>query len=98
MQDLMAALPQFDFVFANTPEDGGVWIQGPPGGKPGVGDEEDEDEDWGDKEDEDWGDWNYEDKENFGNGKEKNKGGKLKGRGKGREFTNFSRSTKNYLA
>ena len=71
MQDFIAALPQFDFVFANTPEDGGVWIRGPPGGKDEGGDE-DEDEEWGDKEDYDWSDWN-EDKENFGNGKEKSK-------------------------
>ncbi len=33
MQDLMNALPGFDFVFASTPENGNVWIKDPPGGK-----------------------------------------------------------------
>ena len=68
----MAALPQFDFVFGNTPEDGGVWIRDPAGGKEdGDKDDEDsgdkEDGDWGDKEDGDWGNWGD---------KEKNKGSK----------------------
>tara|TARA_B100001093_G_scaffold2499_4_gene2512 strand:+ start:5442 stop:8339 length:2898 start_codon:yes stop_codon:yes gene_type:complete len=33
MQDLMDALPEFEFVFASTPESGNVWYQDPPGGK-----------------------------------------------------------------
>ena len=33
MQDLMDALPGFDFVFGSTPESGNVWIKDPPGGK-----------------------------------------------------------------
>ena len=33
MQDLVAALPEFEFVFASTPESGNVWYQDPPGGK-----------------------------------------------------------------
>ena len=32
-QDLMDALPGFDFVFASTPENNNVWIKDPPGGK-----------------------------------------------------------------
>ena len=32
MVDLMAALPDFDFIFADTPEAGGVWMLDPPGG------------------------------------------------------------------
>ena len=88
MQDLMAALPQFDFVFGNTPEDGGVWIRGPPGGK-GDGDEDDEDdEDWGDKEDGDYGDkedgdwWNWDDKEkDKGRKKSKKKSKQAKNKG-----------------
>ena len=32
-QDLMNALPTFDFVFASTPENNNVWIRDPPGGK-----------------------------------------------------------------
>ena len=28
----MAALPDFDFIFADTPEAGGVWMLDPPGG------------------------------------------------------------------
>ena len=32
MQDLVAALPDFDFIFADTPEAGGVWMLDPPGG------------------------------------------------------------------
>ncbi|MED5308780.1 MAG: YHYH protein, partial [Candidatus Thermoplasmatota archaeon] len=32
-QDLMNALPGFDFVFASTPESNNVWIKDPPGGK-----------------------------------------------------------------
>ncbi|GIR33971.1 MAG: hypothetical protein CM15mP47_1970 [Methanobacteriota archaeon] len=32
-QDLMNALPTFDFVFASTPESNNVWIKDPPGGK-----------------------------------------------------------------
>ena len=85
MQDLMAALPQFDFVFASTPEDGGVWIRGPPGGK-GEDDEDDEDYggkedgDYGDKEDGDW--WNWDDKEkNKGRKKSKKKGKQAKNKG-----------------
>ena len=31
--DLMNALPEFEFVFAKTPEDKNVWIRDPPGGK-----------------------------------------------------------------
>ncbi|MBQ70996.1 MAG: hypothetical protein CMA65_05870 [Euryarchaeota archaeon] len=33
MQDLVDALPEFEFVFASTPESGNVWYQDPPGGK-----------------------------------------------------------------
>ena len=33
MQDLMNALPEFEFVFASTPENNNVWIRDPPGGK-----------------------------------------------------------------
>ena len=33
MQDLTTALPEFDFVFASTPEENNVWIKDPPGGK-----------------------------------------------------------------
>ena len=33
MQDLMAALPNFEFVFASSPEPNNVWIRDPPGGK-----------------------------------------------------------------
>lgn len=33
MQDLMATLTEFDFVFASSPESGNVWIRDPPGGK-----------------------------------------------------------------
>ena len=33
MQDLVDALPGFDFVFGSTPESGNVWIKDPPGGK-----------------------------------------------------------------
>jgi len=33
IQDLMDALPSFEFVFASTPESGNVWIRDPPGGK-----------------------------------------------------------------
>ena len=33
MQDLMSQLPEFEFVFADSPEDGNVWIRDPPGGK-----------------------------------------------------------------
>lgn len=63
MQDLMASLPQFDFVFAIAPEEGGVWLRDSPGGKD-HGDESNNDggdtEDglWGDKEDGDWLNWN----------------------------------------
>ena len=92
MQDLMAALPQFDFVFGNTPEDGGVRISGPPGGKEdasslGVLQDGDEDnEDWGDKEDGDWGDKEDGDWGNWGD-KEKNKGSK-KAKKKGKQAKN----------
>ena len=87
MRDLMAALPQFDFVFANAPEDGGVWMRDPPGGK-GDGDkgdtgdtgDKDDTGDWGDKEDGDWGDWDG-DKEDWSGDKEKWNGDKEKGRG-----------------
>ena len=77
MQDLMAALPQFDFVFGNTPEDGGVWIRGPPGGKE---DGDEDDEDWGDKEDGDWGNWGDKEK-NKGSKKAKKKGKQAKNKG-----------------
>ena len=30
--DLIDALPEFEFVFASTPEAGDVWIRDPPGG------------------------------------------------------------------
>ncbi len=33
MQDLMQALPNYDFFFPNTPESNGVWVRDPPGGK-----------------------------------------------------------------
>ena len=33
MQDLIEALPDFEFIFAETPEEGGVWVRDPPGGK-----------------------------------------------------------------
>ena len=33
MQDLMGALPEFEFVFVQSPEDGSVWVRDPPGGK-----------------------------------------------------------------
>tara|TARA_B110000444_G_scaffold60463_1_gene56430 strand:+ start:77031 stop:79952 length:2922 start_codon:yes stop_codon:yes gene_type:complete len=33
MQDLVDALPEFEFIFASTPESGNVWYQDPPGGK-----------------------------------------------------------------
>ncbi|OUV39345.1 MAG: hypothetical protein CMA18_002785 [Methanobacteriota archaeon] len=33
MQDLMDALPEFEFVFASAPESNDVWIRDPPGGK-----------------------------------------------------------------
>ena len=33
MQDLIEALPDFEFIFAETPEEGGVWVLDPPGGK-----------------------------------------------------------------
>jgi predicted esterase len=33
MQDLVDALPEFEFVFASTPESGNIWYQDPPGGK-----------------------------------------------------------------
>tara|TARA_B100000530_G_scaffold136130_1_gene85065 strand:- start:10428 stop:12155 length:1728 start_codon:yes stop_codon:yes gene_type:complete len=33
MQDLMEALPDFEFIFAEAPEDGGVWVRDPPDGK-----------------------------------------------------------------
>lgn len=33
MQDLVDALPEFEFVFASTPESNNVWIRDPPGGK-----------------------------------------------------------------
>ena len=33
MQDLIEALPEFEFIFAETSEDGGVWVRDPPGGK-----------------------------------------------------------------
>ena len=33
MQDLMDALPEFEFIFASAPESNNVWIRDPPGGK-----------------------------------------------------------------
>ncbi|DAC42905.1 MAG TPA: hypothetical protein D7I00_00425, partial [Candidatus Poseidoniales archaeon] len=33
MQDLVDAMPEFEFVFASTPENNNVWIRDPPGGK-----------------------------------------------------------------
>ena len=33
MQDLQNALPEFEFIFAQSPENGGVWINDVPGGK-----------------------------------------------------------------
>ena len=30
--DFIDALPEFEFVFASTPEAGDVWIRDPPGG------------------------------------------------------------------
>lgn len=33
VQDLMASLPTYEFVFASTPETGNLWIRDPPGGK-----------------------------------------------------------------
>ena len=33
MQDLMNELTEFEFVFVDTPEDNGVWVRDPPGGK-----------------------------------------------------------------
>ena len=33
MQDLMASLSDYEFVFASTPESNNVWIRDPPGGK-----------------------------------------------------------------
>lgn len=33
MQDLMEELTEFEFVFVDTPEDNGVWVRDPPGGK-----------------------------------------------------------------
>ena len=33
MQDLVDALPEFEIIFASTPESGNVWYQDPPGGK-----------------------------------------------------------------
>ena len=33
MQDLMASLSDYEFVFASTPENNNVWIRDPPGGK-----------------------------------------------------------------
>ena len=33
MQDLMDELTEFEFVFVDTPEDDGVWVRDPPGGK-----------------------------------------------------------------
>lgn len=33
MKDLMYELPEFEFVFVDSPEDGHVWIRDPPGGK-----------------------------------------------------------------
>ena len=32
IQDLIQALPNWDFVFATSPESGGLWINDPPGG------------------------------------------------------------------
>ena len=38
MKNLMASLDsnKYEFVFANTPENNGVWIKDPPGGKEGI--------------------------------------------------------------
>ena len=33
MQDLIEALPEFEFIFAETREEGEVWVRDPPGGK-----------------------------------------------------------------
>jgi predicted esterase len=33
MQDLIESLPEFEFIFAETREEGGVWVRDPPGGK-----------------------------------------------------------------
>lgn len=33
MQDLIEALPEFEFIFVQAPEDGSVWVRDPPGGK-----------------------------------------------------------------
>ena len=44
MQDLRNALPEFEFIFAQSPEQGGVWINDVPGGK----DSYTEDRDWAD--------------------------------------------------
>ena len=33
MQDLMASLSDYEFIFASTPESNNVWIRDPPGGK-----------------------------------------------------------------
>ena len=33
MQDLVDAMPEFEFVFASTPENNNLWIRDPPGGK-----------------------------------------------------------------
>ena len=41
-QNLMTALPNFDFVFINSSINGGVWWSDPPGGK----DNPTTDEDW----------------------------------------------------
>ena len=33
MQDLIQALPDFEFIFAEAPEDGDLWVRDPPDGK-----------------------------------------------------------------
>ena len=33
MQDIMDQFPEYEFFFADSPEDGNVWIRDPPGGK-----------------------------------------------------------------
>ena len=44
MQDLIEAVSQFEFIFVDAPEEGGLWIRDPPGGK----DEGTSDSDWAD--------------------------------------------------
>ena len=44
MQDLIEAVSEFEFIFVDAPEEGGLWIRDPPGGK----DEGTSDPDWAD--------------------------------------------------